>query len=1079
MHRRGYTGIICLAAAAIGAFARPAAAQTTAAQLLGSVTDPSGAAIERAVVSAVNDGTNDTRKATTDSAGNYLFPQLPVGRYTLSVELPGFQRYVVSGIDLKVDDRRREDVVMKVGEVTQEVTVAASAVAVNSSNAAIGEVISEKPIVELPLNGRNFLQLAQLTPGTIPPVLQNGEDTTSSFNGNRSNLSVGISGTREVSAAYLFDGVLGREEYYAAVSIQPVLESIAEFKIMRGYFAPEYGSPAIVSVVTKSGTNQYHGGVWEFLRNDKLDARNTFDYSGTKPPFRQNQFGGSLGGPIRKDKLFFQVDTELLRSRQSTAQNLFVPTTAMLQGNFSGFRTIYDPNTADLSKVKQPFPGNVIPADRIGPFANLYNKFLLTSAVSPLAPSAVSSGLNLFGTQGVNTDENKWDARIDYNISSKDKIFGRITYDQTDETVADLRPGASRIYPLHSRNAVISWSRTFSPSVINDVRLGWDRAFLHAGGPQPGGNPDWPAFFGLHNISTTPECSGVPIISAQEYGGWGFPSGSCINVKNNNIFVFDNASIVKGRHNITFGGELERVNLRHLVAFNPQGNFTFTGQFTQGFDGQNLITNSGNAIADYLLGWVASATGQAKVSPMYRRGWWWALHVNDDVKVSQNLTLNIGLRYQVDEPLTEKYNNISDFDFATAKQRFAGQNGVPNGLYNTYWKAFAPRIGVAWRPFHSDRTAIRASYGIFYDRLPGNDQSWQGISPPLNVGANFVTPDPVLPSINIVNLFPTPDLSQGLPNGQFLFNLVGRRDPYLQQWTVSLQQSLAKDLLLEISYVGSHGGRLSKRYDRNVDPTLLLPGDTRTAQQRRPYPNLGFILSDEGAGFSKYNALQSSLRKAYGNGLTFMVSHMWGRSMDNDSYDGKATRFYRPGDNDWGRSIFDIRQRFVLSINYELPFAKHAKGLVRQVAGGWQLNSITALQTGLPFHVTATDRSNTATSFGGRPNRLCNGNLPADQRSPQKWFDTSCFVESQLNTYGNGGVHYLDTDGNKNQDLGVFKNFRITEAKQLQFRYEAFNLFNNVNYNRPNMNISSASTFGKVTGAQAARIMQFGMKLNW
>jgi hypothetical protein len=374
---------------------------------------------------------------------------------------------------------------------------------------------------------------------------------------------------------------------------------------------------------------------------------------------------------------------------------------------------------------------------------------------------------------------------------------------------------------------------------------------------------------------------------------------------------------------------------------------------------------------------------------------------------------------------------------------------------------------------------VRASYGIFYDRLPGNDQAWQGISPPLNVGASFVTPDPVVPSINITNLFPTPDLSSGLPFGQFLFNLVGRRDPYLQQWTVSVQQNLPGDMLLEVSYVGSHGARLSKRYDRNTALGLLQPGDTRTAQQRRQYPNLGFILSDEGAGFSKYNALQTSLRKAYSNGLTYMVSYMWGRSMDNDSYDGKATRFYRPGDNDWGRSIFDIRQRFVASINYELPFGKHAKGIAKQVLGGWQINGITALQTGLPWHVTATDTSNTATSFGGRPNRSCNGNLPTDQRTAQRWIDTSCFAVPPLNTYGNAGVHYLDTDGSKTQDIGLFKNFDITERIRLQFRWEVFNVFNNVNYNKPSTSVSAPATFGKIFAAQPARIMQFGMKLNW
>lgn len=1050
--------------------------QTTVGELRGVVADSSAAVIAGATVSLQNMATNDTRKTTSDAAGAYIFPQLPVGRYILTVEITGFQRFALRDVSIQVDARRREDVTLSVGDVTQEVTVAASALALNSTNATIGEVIDQRPVVELPLNGRNFLQLAQLTPGTVPPVLQNGEDTTASFNGRRTNLSVSVSGTRHVSSAYLFDGVLGREEYYGAVSIQPVLEGIAEFKIMRGYFAPEYAAPAIVSVVSKSGTNEIHGAVWEFLRNDALDARNTFDFSARKPPFRQNQFGGSVGGPIIKDKLFAIGNFEFLKLRQTFSSNLLAPTSAMLQGNLAGFNPIYDPGTANAQRIKQLFPGNAIPANRIGAFAQKYNDFILTSGLSPLDPAVRARGTNFFGQQRVVQDTYKWDTRWDYNLSEKDRLFGRVNWDQTDQTDANPQRGSERIYPLYSRNAVVSWSRLFSSSVINDARVGFSRTVLRAGGPIPGQNSDWPSFFGIRNLSTTPGCAGVPIVGLQEFGNWGFPSGSCLIPFSQVFTVFDNASWVVGRHRISFGGQLERVNLRHEVAFNPQGNFTFTGQFTEGFDGVNRQLGTGSAVADYLLGWPGSAVGQARVSPTYRRGWWWAAYINDDFQVSRNLTVNIGVRYQIQQPLIEKFDNISDFDFASGKQRFAGRDSVSRGLYPTDRNDWAPRVGLAWRPGGSDNLAVRTSYGIFYDRLPGNDQSWQGISPPLNVGQSFASPDPVVPSVNIGQLFPAPDFNSPLPLGQFLFNLLGRRSPYIQQWTMSVQRTLPAQMFLEVAYVGSKGTKLSKRYDRNVIQTLLQPGDTRTVQQRRPYPSLGFILSDEGAGLSSYHGLQSSLRKSYAGGLMFMVSHTYGRSMDTDSYDGKATRFYKPGDNDYGRSIFDIRQRFVASVNYSIPFGNDWKGPARHIAGGWELNTIIAFQTGLPFHVTATDRSNTGTSFGGRPNRTCNGNLPSGDRTVFRWFDTSCFSEPALNTYGNGGVHYLDTDGSKTLDFGLFKNIQFTEARRLQFRYEAFNILNNTNYNRPSNNASAPATFSRVLAAQPARTMQFGLK---
>ncbi|MBL8291614.1 MAG: TonB-dependent receptor [Bryobacterales bacterium] len=1050
--------------------------QTTYASLRGTINDPSGATISSASVTVKNNATGEARQMLADSAGNFLFPQLPVGRYELVVEATGFQRHTVRDIILQVDARRQEDVVLKVGDVNQQVTVEALAATVNTTNATIGEVIDRRPIVELPLNGRNFLQLAQLTPGTVPPVLQNGEDTTSSFNGRRTNLTVAVSGTRHVSAAYLFDGVLGREEFYGAVSVQPTLEGIAEFKIMRGYFSPEYQAPAVVSVVSRSGANEFNGAVWEFVRNNTFDARNTFDLTGKIPPFRQNQFGGSFGGRIIRNKLFFIANAEALRTRQSFSQNLLLPTADMLGGNLSGFNPIYDPATANAQNVKTLFPNNTVPANRISAFSRKYNDFLLTSATSPLSPAARAAGSNFIGLQKVVVDGFKYDTRWDWVISSSDRIFGRVNRDITDQTDQEPKRGGSRVYPLHSANAVISWSKVVSPNVINDARIGFSRAFLHAGGPVQGENSNWPGFFGLQNISLTDRCSGVPIVALLEYGSWGFPSGSCIHTTNQSFTFFDNASIVRGKHTISFGGQLERVNLRHEVAFTPQGSFTFTGQFSEGFDGAARIPNTGNVVADYLLGFPVSATAQARVSPTYRRGWWWGVYLNDDIRVSQNLTLNLGLRYQIQQPLTEKFDNIADFDFVTGTQRFAGKNGAPRGLYPTDRNDFAPRLGIAWRPGGKDDLAVRASYGIFYDRLPGNDQAWQAIIPPFNVGQNFVTPNQVVPSINIGSLFPQPNLQGGLPNGAFLFNLQGRRTTYLQQWTLSVQKNLPFNLFWEVAYVGSKGAKLSKRYDRNVG-TIPVAGDTRPVSARRPYPNLGFILSDEGAGISKYHAVQSSLRKTYSNGLTFMFNYLFGRSMDTDSYDGKATRFYRPGDNDYGRSIFDIRQRAVLSFNWELPFFRGTKGVAKYILDGWSMNSITSFQTGLPFHVAANDRSGAGVNFGGRPNRICNGNLPPGERTRFRWFDTSCFVDPALNTFGNAGVHYLDTDGLKGQDFGLFKNFNFTERHRLQFRWEAFNAFNYTNLNRPGNSVSAPATFARVLAAQPARTMQIGAKL--
>jgi hypothetical protein len=375
----------------------------------------------------------------------------------------------------------------------------------------------------------------------------------------------------------------------------------------------------------------------------------------------------------------------------------------------------------------------------------------------------------------------------------------------------------------------------------------------------------------------------------------------------------------------------------------------------------------------------------------------------------------------------------------------------------------------------SDNWALRSSYGIFYDRLPGNDRSWQMTTAPFQVGFSVVN-DPVTPNINIGSLFPviTPNLV-----GISLFNLDDRTSPYLQQWTFSSQHTFGGGVFFEAAYVGSKGTNLSKRMDMNVAPAPPAAGDLRPVQQRRRYPDYSFILNDTGNANSSYQGLQLTGRKAFSRGFSFMMGYTWARSMDNDSYDGKATRNYRPQDLDWGRSAFDVRQRFTSSVLYELPAARTINAPLRYVLGGWQVNGILVLQSGVPFHVTTSvDRSNTGVTFGSRPDRLCNGNLPASDRRVERWFDTSCFALSAPNTYGNAGVHYLDTDGIRNVDLAVFKNIPLSERWRLQLRGEAFNALNFVNFGRPATGLESP-IFGRVTSALDARVIQLGAKVVW
>jgi len=496
---------------------------------------------------------------------------------------------------------------------------------------------------------------------------------------------------------------------------------------------------------------------------------------------------------------------------------------------------------------------------------------------------------------------------------------------------------------------------------------------------------------------------------------------------------------------------------------------------TNSGDPRRGAVSGGSPVADYLLGAPSVASGQKLLSPFYSWAYWPSFYVNDDFRVTRNLTVNVGVRYQYTQPVVEKYDRIARFDWATGRQRLANQDGNPRSLLTPDKNDWAPRVGLAWRPTGSDRWALRSSYGIFYDRLPGNDRSWQMTTAPFQVGFSVVG-DPVVPTVDIGTLFPviSPNLT-----GISLFNLDDRRSPYLQQWTFSSQHTFSGNLFFEAAYVGSKGTHLSKRMDMNVAPNPPAPGDNRPVQQRRRYPNYSFILNDTGNANSSYNALQLTGRKAFSKGISFLAGYTWGKALDNDSYDGKATRNYRPQDLDHGRSAFDVRHRLTSSILYELPFGNTTNALTRRVLGGWQLSGILALQSGLPFHVgTSVDRSNTAVTFGSRPDRLCNGNLPASQRTPERWFDTSCFALSAPNTYGNAGVHYLDTDGIRNVDLAILKNIPITEHWKLQLRGEFFNALNFANFSRPASGLESP-ILGRVTSALDGRNIQLGARIVW
>jgi len=1035
--------------------ATPGLGQATTGTIVGTVMDPSMASIAGAQVEVASTRTGTSRTVTTNETGGYTVPGLLPAEYKITVTASGFKRVVVDSVTLRVDQELRRDVVMQVGEATQEITVTADTVAVGTETPALGTVIATQQVLEMPLNGRSFIQLAALSAGVASPGTAQGASVSTAF-GRRPSVAISISGQREATADYRFDGIPSKDRVYGPVGMQMDVDSIAEFNIQRGYNPAAIGVSGRINVATKSGTNQLHGSAWEFLRNDVFDARNTFALS--KPPYRQNQYGASAGGPIIKNKLFVFGDYEGLNTRRSSPALGTVPTPEMLQGNFVGLSPVIDPSTG------APFPGNIVPSARISKYAKTVNPYFL--------PPNASGAANLRRSVRFKQDDDKYNVRVDYTHSASDTFFGRYTHVNSEIVTEALFPTANNGAPLRSRNAVVSWTHVFSPNLLNNFKVGLNRVLNFPATPADAAtNPNFPKELGLTNLLDLSSCNQLP---SNTILGFTAPSGigNCIALTNQDIHFINELSYTRGRHRVSAGTEVMKVFMRQFVGNWGSGSFNFTNQYT------------GNSVADYLLGIPANATGGNYARIPDRRGVWPSFFVDDQIRITSKLNLSLGLRWSYFQPLAEDQNKLVSFDPTIPGGGFLYEPGSglenfgrigPPGLAYPDKNDWAPRIGLAYSP--SENTAIRASYGIFYQEMGGNRLNLQQTGPPFVLTTSIVG-DPKTPTIHIDTdgLFPkqTPPYQGLSPFG----NDPVARTPYLQTWTFSVQRTLPGSLFLEAAYVGSKGTKLDKLDDLNIAATPPPPGFTGTLQSRRPFPNYGFILFGANKGTSSYNSLQMSLRKQLSHGLSFLGSYTYSKSLDTDSFDSKACRCYVTGHPGKARSEFDERQRFVFSWSYELPF-KPQSSVVKSVLGGWQVTGITTLQSGFPFTVrTSRDYSNRSSTFNQLPNRTCDGNLPTGQRKPEKWFDTSCFSAPALNTVGNSGWQILDTDGLINQDLGLLKNFALRESLNLQFRAETFNLFNHTNFGVPG-SILENPTFGVVLSSLPQRIIQFGLRLGW
>jgi len=1095
------------ALATIVLLAAPALAQITTADLVGTIRDGTGAVVPGAQVTTTNEATGLSRSTVSDATGNYLITQLQPGTYVLSVELTGFRRYVRSGIELQVNQRAQIDVTLQLGEVSQTVEVTGAPPLLESQSSVLGSVIAENQIRDLPLNGRNFVQLAILSPGVTGAGY--GARGTIMSGTRPDDLRPGtelfVNGNRESSNNYLYDGIDNNDRLTLAIVIRPNVEAVKEFKIQTNLFSAEQGrNPGgQIDVVTKSGTNEIHGAAYEFLRNSALDAKNFFDKPTDKiPPFKQNQFGFAAGGPIRRNHTFWFVDYDGFRQRIARTFVNTVPTEKMRNGDFSELpRQIYNPFTtrADSSSpsgfVRDVFTGNTIPS-------NLWDP--VTAKLIKAYPLPTSAGLtNNNVTNPTKTqDWNQFDVRGDHQVSGADSMFVRYSWGKT-ETVQPLTfaavsiPGVSRpigignedtfagTAALTAQHAVLGWVHTFSPTLIADLRFGFNRFRLDytqegSESGDPLGNQ-----LGVRNANQHETARAFPIFSPAGYTGAGHSRSLPIFRRENTFQYVANLTKVRGPHTLKFGADVRRRHLTEFQTNRGNGRFNFSQSITN-----NPVNNSGgDAMAAFLLGAPSLIEQDYLLAWVGIRGTEYSFYVANDWRATSKLTFNLGLRYELDTPYSEVANRWASFDPKTATVLVAGRNGVSESAgVETWTRGFAPRFGFAYsvRP----RTVLRGGYGIFYNTA-GHGGNALRLQRHVPFGPIYsLSPGNFLVSRRVSDGFPAiPALdlaSADNPSGGVIGVDPHYKPGYVQQFNLTLEQEVAWRMLVKTSYVGNLGRRL----DSTIDLNQPVPGST-AVNSRRPFfavrPALAGITWALSDGLSAYSALQVSAEKRFAKGLNFLAAYTWGRGIDNVAIafgggaDGPVPQDNRNRRADRGRTSFDIQHRFTYSFNYALPFGSgrrfvnHGR-IADAVLGGWQTNAILTLQTGLPF--TPTLASATVNTGGAsRPDRLRDGTL--DDRSLARWFDPGAFASPPSFTYGNAGRNILEGPGRKNLDFSVFKDFRLSEQKKIQFRAEFFNLTNTPQFDLPNASIGSgpAGTISAVIGIP--RQIQFGLKLGF
>jgi hypothetical protein len=1032
-------------------------AQQTRGVIVGRVTDPTGAAVPGAQVTLLNTRTGISTSAAAGATGDYVFTNLDPGTYQVTVGREGVKTSVVQGLTLFVSETVRADVKLDVGEVSSRIEVAATAPVVQSETSSVGNVVDGNQVTTMPLNGRGSIySLLALAPG-----VQNA--------GSNPLVSGGTwVGSTNMSVDGATNNDVGNERLLAPI---PSLDAIAEFKLIANGASAEFGrGGAQVVVATKSGSNEMHGSLFAFNRNRATAARNFF--SATRPAYNRNEFGGSLGGPIVRNKLFYFGSFEGLRLRQSSTTTSSMPTAALRAGNFAGLSAIKDPWSS------APFPDNVIPASRIHSVA----KELMTFTTDPNQAGTGAAGLgnNLVVNIPRREPMDRYSGRADYQMTDSDRFTVRY-YHVNNGPFSAPSSGTDKFgnwggFGIATRNAMGSYTRVISAAMINEFRFGFNS---EADFRTPQNSTYDPSKIIPGLISPLEGLGGLPTVSITGFKGFSDQPGSG-DLKHSYEF-FDNFTWTRNKHTIKAGAEFQRAN-----AFNWQNPSPYRGQFT--FNGRY----SGNAFADFLLG-ALSASGRVSKNvesePLNSR---YGAYIQDDWNVLPKLTVNLGMRYEYAPPFQNARGDMSNFypDLGkvvllagVADSRLmsvlpivSGESvGLDTGNYvNKDRNNLGPRLGFAWRPLGTTRFVVRSSYGIYYNVVSAYSGYFHlALNPPFRVTESFESSTSTVPNLTWDNPFPG---TGTIPTSATLYAISrDRRNPYHQQWNFTLEYELLRNMAVRASYVGNKGTHLERNFNLNDPPQA--PG---TVQPRRPYQPFGSINYYESGRDSITHQMQLGAVRRFASGMAFQIEYQFTRALGEHTY-GNAPMDNTNSRLDRGNLDYIRRHYAAANYMYDLPFGKGKRwlaslpGAAEKLAGGWQLAGILTMGGGQPYSVSFT-----STTTGWTSSRAdIVGNPALDNPTIRKWFNTAAFAVPQPFTYGNSARNLLFGPGFYSWDAAVFKSTPLTEKLNLEFRAESFNLFNHANFGNPASNISVPATVGTISSASDGRTIQFGLRLSF